>query len=348
MNRHDHHTAQEIMRLEKLVFWMRQAQWLTPARARAYATVMLALMCLAVGVGVVLGGSKLAYDFRSFWAASSLALQGHPSGAYRPLEHYAVEATTPGFERGGWVAFFYPPIFLLICLPLALLPFWWSALAWVGLGGACLVAAVRPVIPHVASAWLIALSFPAAWLCAAGGQSAILIAALFTLAARSLDRRPALAGLCFGLVAMKPQLGLVVPFALIAARRWRTAAVAAITVLGLMALSVAQFGFSVWRDFVDNLANARVALEVGDELAINIPTVGGAALLFGASPAVSGILQLMFALVVLSGLVTLVRRRPGGAVEGAAICVAAVLCSPWTHFYDLAILAFPIAWLVGR
>jgi hypothetical protein len=129
----------------------------------------------------------------------------------------------------GWAAFFYPPIFLLVCLPLALLPFWWSAVAWIAATAVAVFVAIGPILPRVGSAWLIAVAFPAAWMSAASGQSSVLAAALFTIAARSLDRGPVLAGLCYGCLAVKPQLGLIVPIALIAAGRWRTAAIAALT-----------------------------------------------------------------------------------------------------------------------
>ncbi len=41
-------------------------------------------------------------------------------------------------------------------------------------------------------------------------------------ACRLLGRRPVLAGVLFGLAAVKPQLGLLVPVALISARQWRS------------------------------------------------------------------------------------------------------------------------------
>jgi alpha-1,2-mannosyltransferase len=305
-------------------------------------------MAVGLAVSIVMGGERLATDFRSFWAASKLALQHNPIGAYRPVEHYAVERTAPGLGNVGWAAFFYPPIFLLVCLPLALLPFWWSAVAWIAATGAAFFAAIGPVLPRVRSAWLIAAAFPAAWMSAASGQSSVLAAALFTVAARSLDRRPVLAGVCYGCLAVKPQLGLIVPIALIAAGRWRTAATAALTVSILVAVSIGLFGVDVWVAFIDILPFARKAIEIGDEMAINIPTVAGAALVLGALPAVAAALQVATALAVCVCVWAAARRRPGASAEGAMICVAAMLCSPWLHFYDLTILAFPLVWLTNE
>ena len=51
--------------------------------------------------------------------------------------------------------------------------------------------------------------------CVAGG------AALIAFALVQLDRRPVLAGILFGLLAYKPQFGLMIPLVLIATQRWR-------------------------------------------------------------------------------------------------------------------------------
>jgi len=328
--------------------YVRDARWLTADRVRAYAAILLAFMAAALAVSVALGGKHLVTDFRSFWAASKLALQHSPIGAYRPLAHYAVEQTIPGLKNTGWAAFFYPPIFLLVCLPLALLPFWWSAAAWTAMTGAALFAAIGPVLPRIRSAWLIAAAFPAAWMSAASGQSSVLAAALFTVAARALDRRPVLAGVCYGCLAIKPQLGLIVPVALVAAGRWRSAAAAAVTVGILAAVSTGVFGVAVWAAWIHILPLARLAIEIGDEKPANIPTVAGAALELGAAPAAAAALQAATALAVCGCVWAAARRRPGAGAEGAMICVAAAMCSPWLHFYDLTILAFPLVWLTGE
>ena len=58
------------------------------------------------------------------------------------------------------------------------------------------------------------------------GQNGFLTAALIGGTLGLLERRPALAGVCLGLLTYKPQFGLLFPIVLIADRRWRTIAVA--------------------------------------------------------------------------------------------------------------------------
>jgi hypothetical protein len=43
--------------------------------------------------------------------------------------HWAAEKALFGPAQ-GYVAFFYPPPYLLICLPLALVPYFWSLAVW--------------------------------------------------------------------------------------------------------------------------------------------------------------------------------------------------------------------------
>ncbi|MBI5262363.1 MAG: DUF2029 domain-containing protein [Bradyrhizobium sp.] len=62
--------------------------------------------------------------------------------------------------------------------------------------------------------------------------------------------RPIAAGVLIGLLACKPQFAAVVPFALLAARQWRTITVAAATVIALTAISLVLFGPECWSSFL--------------------------------------------------------------------------------------------------
>ncbi|MFX9688371.1 glycosyltransferase 87 family protein, partial [Acinetobacter baumannii] len=62
-------------------------------------------------------------------------------------------------------------------------------------------------------------------------------------------------------LAFKPQLGIVLPFVLIAARRWNTVGAAAATVLALSAAASLLFGAGIWHEWLQNAPNARGALE---------------------------------------------------------------------------------------
>ena len=57
-----------------------------------------------------------------------------------------------------------------------------------------------------------------------------------------IERRPWLAGVLIGLLAYKPQFGVLIPVALVAGARWPTIAAAGATVVALVAISFAALG----------------------------------------------------------------------------------------------------------
>jgi hypothetical protein len=96
---------------------------------------------------------------------------------------------------------------------------------------------------------LAALASPAVVLNAMFGQNGALTAALLIGGLLAAPRRPVLAGILFGLLSIKPHLGILVPFCLIASRNWRALASATVTVVALVLATGIAFGFGVWTLF---------------------------------------------------------------------------------------------------
>ena len=78
------------------------------------------------------------------------------------------------------------------------------------------------------------------------GQTGLLASALIVGGFRLATTRPTLGGIVFGLASFKPQLGVLIPIALISARLWCTIAAACVTVLVLVLASGIAFGWSIW------------------------------------------------------------------------------------------------------
>ena len=91
---------------------------------------------------------------------------------------------------------------------------------WLTVSGLAFYRMLRGYLPSLNS--VMFLAFPAVFLNAAHGQNGFLSAALLGGGLLIMDRRPLLAGVCFGAMAFKPHLALAIPFALIFARRWMT------------------------------------------------------------------------------------------------------------------------------
>jgi hypothetical protein len=111
---------------------------------------------------------------------------------------------------------------------------------------------------------LPALGFGAVFVNLTHGHNGFLTAALFAGALANLETKPLLAVLLYGLLAYKPQFGVMIPLALAAGGYWRSFDAAAVTILLLVLTVTALFGVEVWTAFLDASHFTRtVVLEQG-------------------------------------------------------------------------------------
>ena len=326
---------------------------LSADRARAWCLILGMALLVAISGwvltshgGIDVTGKPIGTDFTSFYAASTLALGGHADQVYEQAAHRAAQQQI--FARDiPYAAFFYPPMFLLICWPLALLPYLWSLAIWQGTTFLLYWRTLRAVSPPQLGA-LPLLAFPAVALTLGHGQNAFLSTALFAAAVASLNRHAAMAGVLFGALVYKPQLGLVIPFALLAMRRWTTLATAAATVAMFAAASYLAFGEAAWRGFVAGSAAATDALNhnlVGD---YKMQSTFAAVRLLGGSVATAYAVHAAVALLVLVAMMMTLRKDPEPAAAGALMVAATLLVSPFVLDYDLLLLALPLVWLFSQ
>lgn len=324
------------------------------AAGQVLAPALVALYLLLLGPRLFPADGSAPSDFQCFWSASKVALTEGPAAVYDVNAMRAAQVALHGPGGGSTGAptgcmFIYLPVSLLLFLPLALLPYVASAAAWLAGSAAAYVLALRPLLPGWAAV-LPFLAFPAAFLNAWYVQNGFLSAALFGAAACLLGTRPALAGVCLGCLAFKPQLGLVLPLALAAAGRWRAFGAATATVLALLAAATAVFGFEIWLAFQVGVENANRWLEATPHrIALDMASVFSAAKTLGG-----GDLGLAYAAQTAAAagacglMVAALRRRPGAAGEVALAASAGTLAAPYLFHYDQTILAVPLAWLLAE
>ncbi|MEM6495318.1 MAG: glycosyltransferase family 87 protein [Pseudomonadota bacterium] len=140
----------------------------------------------------------------------------------------------------------------VLIAPLAALPFWAIVPFWVVGGVMAFWFAVMMRAPKRDEwTWVIALALSPVMiinigLAQNGGYSALMFIAGFLI----LDRRPMLAGLLFGLLTVKPQIGLLIPFELIILGAWRAFWTAAVVTIVLFLASILLFGTGPWHGFL--------------------------------------------------------------------------------------------------
>jgi hypothetical protein len=336
---------------------LRDAGWLNAKRIRAYSLILFAMNVLgfAAWIGLSHGlidhsGKPLGTDFMSFYAASKLALTGHAAQAWDPYAHQAAQDAIFGRQLGYW-AFFYPPAYLLICTPLALLPYGLSLCVWLAGTTAAAVLLARQWLKQQAPGIIIGLipllAFPALWINIGNGQNAALTTAFFLGGCLLLDRRPVIAGLILGLLIIKPQLGLALPFVLIASGRWKTVFAAGMSALGLSLAAWLLVGTEGYLAFLHNSGLARTTLEQGLVSPARMQSLFAALMLWKSPLWLAYGAQILLALGVIASACFIIRRyRPDHFGLSALMVAATLLMSPFMLDYDLLLSAIPLGWLI--
>lgn len=338
---------------------IRSGAWLDGQRLRVYPALFLFLTAGAV-VAVLstaqgrfdLNGHPLGADFSQVWTAGAEVLRGRPEAPFDIERHIAAQRAEfgPQSDVYGW---HYPPFFLAPAAALALLPYLRALAVWQIATFALSLCAILAILRRSGlPAWRIAVAasaFPATLVNLGHGQNGFLTAALLGFGFVALQRRPLLAGVCFGLLAYKPQFAIVLPLALAAGGHWRTILAAAATVAAMTLASALAFGPQVWLAFAQSLAFTRHAVvEQGAAGFEKIQSVFAAVRLLGGDVGVAYAVQTAATTLALIALALLWRSRTDERLKAAATIVATLLATPYCLDYDMAALAPAMALLVSR
>ena len=340
---------------------IRDGRFLTRQRLRAYSILLLAGFAAAI-VWIIAtahglndyAGRPLGTDFSSFHAAGRLALEGR--NAFDQDALYRMEQSAFG-SATRYYAFSYPPIFLLPSAALAMLPYGPALAVWLALTFGFYLAAMAILQARFDAApqsekplfLLMAAAFPGVFVNLSHGQNGFLAAGLMTMGLVLLDRRPLAAGLCFGLLAFKPQLGILIPFALAAGGRWKSFAAAAAAVVTLMLASILIFGLEIWRGFFGAMAFSRQAILENDGVGYaKMISIFAAARLWHAPLSLSYGLQAAGSVAVALLVMRLWQSAADIRLKGAALCLGALLVTPFALDYDLMLLAPALALVAAQ
>ena len=335
---------------------IRSGDWLTEERARVYA-----LMVALIGGASLLFiwstggpmtdrfGRPIATDFSGMWTAGRMLIAGDPLGLFDPDTHFAFQRRVfgnPGIDVFGW---HYPPFFLAIAALLALMPYVPALLAWQASTFALYLAAVRAIAPAHRLVMAVAVGFPAVFVTLGHGHNAFLTAGLLGFGLFWLGGRPVLAGICIGLLAYKPQFGLVLPVVMLLGGHWRAVASAGLTV-AVMSLGVTLWlGPEVWLAFLKGAAFTReVILEQGITGWYKIQSTFSAFRSLGASLPLAYGAQFAVTAAVVATLALMAWRRADARLLAALTATGALLATPYCLDYDMTILGIAVAFAAAH
>lgn len=322
--------------------------WPVTARRTALA------FCLPVGVlfagDLLLLAAYAAYpnhlhgDFFAFWSYGQIAATHAVAAIYDPaaVQGYLL-SLDPAYTFPA--PYFYPPSFLLLLLPLGVLPYRVAEGVWLILTLALYCAAVRQGAQR-ASALALVMVAPATMVNFMYGQGGFLTAGLLIGGLLLAQPRPMLAGALLGLLSFKPQFGLLILVAVLSARLWRAAAAAVIATTALVISSAFAFGAATWLAWPSSLPAAWTHQETHRrELGRLATTVFWNLSDLGLGHVIASVAQAASTFGAVMAVWWAFRRGPT-LLAVAALTAATPLAMPYLLVYDLPLTAAAAAFVI--
>ncbi len=319
-------------------------RWLARA-ARIYATLVI-LFLFAYAAGVVLvavsgqtGGEARQVDFAALWGAGRLALAGDAVAAFDQVALRAAQSL-PADAKEGELFWLYPPGMALILAPFGTLPYWAAWLVfgvisisafWATLSRFAAPVPIGPQMLIAAPIVIISLQL---------GQLGLLWTAGLCLALRALASGNALAaGLIVGALSLKPQLGLLLPVALIALWRWDVVAWACLGAVLVHGLPTLVTGVEYWAAFLDRIGAISASMEGGGTPHRLMVSPYAFFRFSGAGHLSAYVLQWILTVSIATGVAYLWSRRPGSAnLAVGALMVAMPVATPYAYYYEMVLV----------
>lgn len=299
------------------------------------------------GLSVVSHGMPY-WDFTNLWAGGRMTLDGRVAFLFDMDTYRATlrQMFSPDLPNQEWS---YPPSILAFGVPLALLPIFPAYLVWSFGTVLCLWVAVRPLqLGKVAEVAIILC--PSVLINAAFGQNGALTTALLIGGLAAAPKRPILAGLLFGLLTVKPHLGILVPFCLLASGNWRAIVAAVLSSAALFMLTGLLLGSEVWVLFWTQTRPLMTAIL---EAPYPQPYQSNAATMFFMARASGLGLTAAYAMQTVATIAAITAAiwvwLPWRQVEHrervVLTAVLATLATPYGYSYDTISLAVAVAYL---
>jgi hypothetical protein len=306
-------------------------------------------LCLFLGgLSRSLHGST---DFRAFYSAGRLVLDGHGSTLYKYSAQEQVQRSVISPDDQT-LPFLYPPFAALLFVPFAWLPYK-LAFASFTLVSAIALMLVSAYLTKAKPAsiplpkWLVplcAICLVPVLMALLQGQISLLLLLVYTASHIAFSReRKTGAGLLLSVALIKWQLALPVLFLLAAWRKWKVIGVVAAGATGLYCVSLAVAGMAGVRDYAQSMLQvaARTASDPYGAKALYGMFGGDMPNLHGMFFVLTGGRPFGLVLTAISSLAVLfwaARRPPSMSLA----LTAAMLVSYHLQAYDLTLLILPI------
>jgi hypothetical protein len=315
---------------------------------------------LAIAIAIPMWLLALAFartgiptDFAVFYTMGALVVAHQPAALYDPEAFGdAQRRYVPDFGDSR-LPFppVYPPQAPVLFAPLGALPYQIARPLWTFLSAAayCGVVwlawrAVRADLPDGRLIAAAAVVFAPAWHVLVNQQVTTILLVACVAGWLALERgRPFLAGVALGVLALKPQFGLVLAPLVIARGEWRVMAGAMLSVVLQLVLAAVVLGSDAIRDYVSYLPWIAANADTLETLPFKSHSIRAITrfLPFGLSTPVWAISSI--------GLIAMAIRtwRPDVPLRLrlGLVILATLLVNPHLIVYDAVLLVLPLLWI---
>jgi hypothetical protein len=286
-------------------------------------------------------------DFLNTWMGGRSMFSGGPAPWFDARTYAAAlrDMLGPTYPETYWS---YPPHVVLFVWPLGLMPYLFAYIAWCAIGIALYLFACASALPRERLLFLAVA--PGVAVCVFFGQNGFYTAALLIGGLLALDRRPVLAGVLFGILTIKPQLGLLLPIILLLERRWVTIASAAATVALLFVATALLFGLDVWLDYWHKIVPQQMWLteNAGGLMFSLVSSLFFGARLIYLPLGVAWAIQYAGSAFAVAAVVWTYWKRRDANLSLALFVTATFLFTPYILNYDMVMFGFVVALLRDR
>jgi hypothetical protein len=320
----------------------------------AIAAWTFAAVLLLGGQGLrTIAGVLKFQDFVYFYTLGHLAAAGDARALSNyDLLHRAQAALVPVASDLIYPPV-YPPYTAVLFAPFSQLPFLPAALLWVCLSLAIYAAvvlvawrAVSSTVPDGRLVAAVAVAFPPLWQLVMNGQVTAIVLVAFTLGWLALERgHSILAGAALGLLASKPQFGLVLAIVVLWRRQWGLLLGAMISTLAQLALVAWWLDVAALVDFARNVPGMIAQAEALEAKPWAIHSLRSVTRLLPAP--LGAVAWLLLAGSVTALAVRTWRPDVSLRVRFGVLILASVLVSPHLIVYDTTVLVLPLLFFAG-
>ena len=335
---------------------VRRLKQLRHGKARAFVLLVI-LWALPIGIGVIgaslrgVSASKESADFAHFYTLGHLARQHQVATLYDATGLRQAHIDLVPSSAAHVFPPVYPPQVALLFAPFSIVSYEHALLVWNVLTAVLYAVIVWTTWTRVsdrlanrAMVFTAAAAFPPVWSLLLTGQNTIIILAAIWAGWLALERgRPVIAGMAFGLLAIKPQFGIPFAVVVLAGREW--------SMLGGAVASVVVQACAVW---------LTLGWEAFEGFARTLPMTFGQYQVLESKPFMNHSLRSLtqlaptwiaaplwvaLAVAVLWSTARVWRSGAPLHVRLGVVILASGLVNPHFQIYDVTILALPLLWL---